>query len=576
MHRNTVLSIFILLGLSPLLLPVAMADTYVSGMQAGTWITEGSPYVVTGNITVPTGGLLTIEPGVEVLFQGTFQIYTDGGIIHAIGTAEDSIYFKPAPGYTQWGSLRMENTSAANPSIFKYCYMEHANGSPLNSRWGGVFWVDYGSIIVEHCSMWYNAAYTGVVMYAAFSNITIDSCEMYYGESEWCHGALGFHGCTGTVSYTTMAHNYCVAWGAGAYAWEGNMHFDHCTIANNTAGQVGGGLVVYPSSTTAYVDNCIIWGNAPANIYSVGNPVITYSDIGGGWAGIGNINADPLFVDPTANDYHLEQGSPCIDAGNPATPWDPDGTPPDMGAYFFDQGGPTNLLALYFEPVSPPIFVPPQGGSFNYTAAIYCDPSGYSIFDAWTDVTLPDGQVVGPLCIHPDLFLSAADSILRQMQLYVSIWAMPGTYEFHAYLGDYPDSVWVEDFFTFTKQPMGGNMVGPCEAYITISGWDKTELHYLPAWDGYQTIQSYDLRLGNSPEPFNPETVFQFSLPSDGNVRLMIYDLNGRLVGTLLNRFMAAGSYEEVWDAENMPSGLYLARLVTPAGTRTERCMLVK
>jgi hypothetical protein len=161
--------------------------------------------------------------------------------------------------------------------------------------------------------------------------------------------------------------------------------------------------------------------------------------------------------------------------------------------------------------------------------------------------------------------------------MYVSAWAMPGTYEFHCYLGDSPDSVWAEDFFTFTKQPFGGSVVGPDQAYITISGWDDPEKVYLPAWGGAETIaENYDLELQNAPEPFNPETVFQFSLPSDGNVQLLICDLAGRLVATLLDRFMAAGSYEEAWDAANLPSGMYLARLVTPDGTRTERCMLVK
>ena len=45
-----------------------------------------------------------------------------------------------------------------------------------------------------------------------------------------------------------------------------------------------------------------------------------------------DISADPLFVAP--DDYHLQEGSPCIDAGDPATP-EPDGTPPDMGAFPF-------------------------------------------------------------------------------------------------------------------------------------------------------------------------------------------------------------------------------------------------
>ena len=44
--------------------------------------------------------------------------------------------------------------------------------------------------------------------------------------------------------------------------------------------------------------------------------MVTYSDIQGGYAGEGNIDADPLFVAPDDGDYHLSAGSPCIDAGS--------------------------------------------------------------------------------------------------------------------------------------------------------------------------------------------------------------------------------------------------------------------
>ncbi|MCK4654592.1 MAG: hypothetical protein KAU01_09100, partial [Candidatus Cloacimonetes bacterium] len=63
----------------------------------------------------------------------------------------------------------------------------------------------------------------------------------------------------------------------------------------------------------------------------------TYSDIEDGWTGTGNINSDPMFVNPGSGDYHLQSTSPCIDAGDPASPLDPDSTVADMGAYYFHQ-----------------------------------------------------------------------------------------------------------------------------------------------------------------------------------------------------------------------------------------------
>ena len=115
------------------------------------------------------------------------------------------------------------------------------------------------------------------------------------------------------------------------------------TITGNSAERDGGGIYCYDSSPT--VLNTILWNDSPDEIYlSSSSITITYSDIQGGWGGEGNIDADPLFVDPENGDYHLQADSPCIDAGTPdgAPPDDLEGNPrdeaPDMGAYEF-QGG---------------------------------------------------------------------------------------------------------------------------------------------------------------------------------------------------------------------------------------------
>ena len=51
----------------------------------------------------------------------------------------------------------------------------------------------------------------------------------------------------------------------------------------------------------------------------------------------GNLDADPLLVDPDSGDFHLSWGSPAIDAGDSTLPGDPDGTVADIGPFFFDQ-----------------------------------------------------------------------------------------------------------------------------------------------------------------------------------------------------------------------------------------------
>jgi len=100
--------------------------------------------------------------------------------------------------------------------------------------------------------------------------------------------------------------------------------------------QYGGGISCNSSSPSLI--NSIMWDDSPQEIYITdGSVTATYSNIEDGWTGIGNIDNDPLFVDPLNGDYHLSVNSPCINAGDPASPLDPDGTRADMGAYYFEQ-----------------------------------------------------------------------------------------------------------------------------------------------------------------------------------------------------------------------------------------------
>ena len=70
---------------------------------------------------------------------------------------------------------------------------------------------------------------------------------------------------------------------------------------------------MYNEDSDVKVTNCIFWGNNAGGIE--GPATVTYSDVQGGYSGDGNINADPLFVDPANNNYHLMPDSPCSDVG---------------------------------------------------------------------------------------------------------------------------------------------------------------------------------------------------------------------------------------------------------------------
>ncbi|UCD76889.1 MAG: right-handed parallel beta-helix repeat-containing protein [Phycisphaerales bacterium] len=158
-----------------------------------------------------------------------------------------------------------------------------------------------------------------------------------------------------TITNCLITDNESAEPGAGIFLFESDATISNCTIVNNSAVYGAGGIYCMFSSAT--VVNCVMRGNLPTEM-SGGGTTATYCNIEGGEPGEGNIDADPLFVDPDNYNFRIGPGSPCIDAGdNYAVPDDVDadldgnprfvddpatvdtgnGEPPivDMGAYEF-------------------------------------------------------------------------------------------------------------------------------------------------------------------------------------------------------------------------------------------------
>jgi len=80
----------------------------------------------------------------------------------------------------------------------------------------------------------------------------------------------------------------------------------------------------------------------------------------------------------------------------------------------------------------------------------------------------------------------------------------------------------------------------------------------------------------NYPNPFNPTTVIGFQLPDAGEVDLRVYDVLGREIAILVHRMYSAGTHSVVFEASNLPSGIYLYRLKTGSTSLTRTMTLLR
>jgi hypothetical protein len=80
----------------------------------------------------------------------------------------------------------------------------------------------------------------------------------------------------------------------------------------------------------------------------------------------------------------------------------------------------------------------------------------------------------------------------------------------------------------------------------------------------------------NFPNPFNPSTTIKYDLPKESRVKIVVYDILGREVARLVDEMKKAGSYQVVWEANRLASGVYFYRLQAGNFCETKKLILMK
>ncbi|UCD30146.1 MAG: hypothetical protein JSV03_06660, partial [Planctomycetota bacterium] len=302
---------------------------------------------------------------------------------------------------------------------------------------GGLHSIRSNATVIK-CVFYDNSADDGGAMGNTLSDTTVINCKFQGNSASQRGGAIYNFECNPKFTNCAFVVNSAQSEGGGVCnSSDSNSILTNCTLYGNSAQIRGGGICNYSYNCHPLLTSCILWNNVAGGVSDESAqcggyaPVANYccvQGLTGLWGGVGNIGDDPIFVDPDGidndpntwgdNDYHLSDGSPCIDAGDntslPPDEADLDGdgntieqTPFDLedNQRFWDDpntidsgnpgapGSPITDMGAY-EFISP-LHTP---GDFNHDGDV--DQEDFGIFQACISGS---GSLYAPGCADADL-----------------------------------------------------------------------------------------------------------------------------------------------------------------------------
>ena len=334
------------------------------------------------------------------------------------------------------------------------------------------------------------------------------------------------------------------------------------------------------SGSTANIINNIVVNNDDYGISFLDGSTMDYNafwnnknNYNGNNPGSHNIFGNVMFVDTSKDNYRLLKNSLCINAGNPDQKYnDKDGSRNDIGAYggpyadsiWTNQDGST--LAINQLTVKDTIQIQIKGENVKGLAEINFDlsydPFILTILNA-TSSSLTKSFSIQRTCTKAgtvNIDLKSSKGILEDNGALIEL----------KYAVNSPNTTTTLHFSNATavdETSITKNISTLKDGQITIiTGVDKNNTEIPKTFSLSQ----------NYPNPFNPSTSIRYELPVLSKVKIMIYDILGREITTLINETRPAGRYEIKWNASRFSSGVYFYRIQAGNFVQTKKLMLLK
>lgn len=605
----------------------------VCGDVSGTW--SADTIIAIGDLRIPPGDSLTIEPGVLILFHQYYQFIVDEeAILYAVGTEDNEITFDERFPGNGWHGIRFISASdssrlefcniknglaigeddegrgggifmwSSNPTIIHcnienckaelqgagICCRQNSNPQILNSiiRWdtvtaqygegGGIYCSDNSNPVIEQCSIYGNSAYFGGGVYCTYSgsntmitnnvisendrygiylyasNPIIENNEILSNEEDGLHcrnisnpTVRNNHFDGNEIYAIRLEQSHPVIIGCriensrvGIYGRKSNAEITLDTIFNNSStSSPSGGIYFYDSSPT--ISYCVIYSNS--------------SDDGGG-IGFFDVTNGKILHNLVYNNISYESGGGLLLWESSAevinnTICSNMATICGGGIYCYSSSPVIRNSILYFNeaPESPQLCL-------EYGSA--------------PDITYSDLQVdwPGDGNINADpLFRDRFNGDLHLMEIDSC------GYQYNSPCIDAGDPLF-HDSVLSCELGLGTNRsdMGAYGGNKLAVDVDNDTANILP---GRNVLSQ------NYPNPFNPATTIHFALPRASDVKLVIYNILGQRVITLVDEKLSPGEYDVVWNGNDghgraVSSGVYFYRIEAAEFVNSKKMLLLK
>jgi len=104
---------------------------------------------------------------------------------------------------------------------------------------------------------------------------------------------------------------------------------------------------------------------------------------------------------------------------------------------------------------------------------------------------------------------------------------------------------------------------------------DSTIIYSLPVKIGIKELKEFEI-IQNFPNPFNPTTNISLKILMDGDYKIKVYNVTGKIVSEIFDGFLGRGTYEYVFDGGNLPSGIYLFEIKSVNVSNAIKMILTK